>query len=369
MRIAIDGRAIQDHFPGIGRYTYNLAQALVALAPEEEWLLLFDPGAAAARLSPAALRGPASLQLVPVRAGIFALHAQWQIPALLRRLRAEVYHAPYYIMPYLPGRPAVVTVYDLIPLRYAGYFTPVQRLLFGVTMRLALHAARRVITLSAITATDLRLRLGVPEDKLAIIPAAAGPSFEPRPGAEIAELCARLRLPTAYVLYVASNKPHKNLSRLVQAWAQVKTDLPLVIAGHWDPRYPEAKRVAETLGLGARLRWLGPVAEADLGRLYSGATLFVFPSEYEGFGLPVLEAMACGAPVLCARTGSLAEVAGDAAVRFDPLDVAGMAAALQRLLDRPDLRLALRAQSLARAAQFTWEQAARETLAVYRSAA
>jgi alpha-1,3-rhamnosyl/mannosyltransferase len=140
----------------------------------------------------------------------------------------------------------------------------------------------------------------------------------------------------------------------------------LVIAGTWDPRYPESRQRAEALALKEAVHFLGPIVEEDLPTLYSGAVAFVFPSEYEGFGLPVLEAMACGTPVACSNTSSLAEVAGDAALLFDPTDVAAIADALTHLLHEPSLWADLRERGLRRTAQFSWERTARDTLAVYR---
>ncbi|HID89588.1 MAG TPA: glycosyltransferase family 1 protein, partial [Anaerolineae bacterium] len=182
-------------------------------------------------------------------------------------------------------------------------------------------------------------------------------------------------LPERYILYLGSNKPHKNLVRLVEAWALVTkrgtrdtehgSRTTLVIAGAWDPRYPESRERAESLGLG-NIRWLGPVPESDLPALYTGATVFVFPSLYEGFGLPVLEAMACGAPVICSNVSSLPEVAGDAAVTFTPTDPGAIADALDRVLNDAGLCADLRDRGLRRARLFSWDQSARRTLALYR---
>jgi alpha-1,3-rhamnosyl/mannosyltransferase len=169
-------------------------------------------------------------------------------------------------------------------------------------------------------------------------------------------------------LYIGSNKPHKNLMRLVKAWAKIPPppDISLVIAGVWDRRFPEVKLMAQELGLTGSMIFLGPVEEADLPALYSGALAFVFPSEYEGFGLPVLEAMACGVPVACSNVSSLPEVAGDAALTFAPMDVEAMAATLHRLIKDAELRVNLKERGLHRAAQFSWEKTAQATLHLYR---
>ncbi len=176
-------------------------------------------------------------------------------------------------------------------------------------------------------------------------------------------------LPDEYILYFGSNKPHKNLVTLVEAYATMaaETGARLVIAGYWDAAYPESRRRAEALGLGERVRFLGPVDEADAPALYSGATCFVFPSRYEGFGLPVLEAMACGAAVACSNTSSLPQVGGDAALYFAPEDIDGLAHALRRLISDPVLRQTLAQKGLEQARRFSWSRTATQTLEVYRS--
>jgi alpha-1,3-rhamnosyl/mannosyltransferase len=185
---------------------------------------------------------------------------------------------------------------------------------------------------------------------------------------------ARYGLPPNYVLYLGANKPHKNLERLVLAWEQVLAAQdgtpppPLVLAGHHDPRYPEARRLVTQRGLGQHVRFVPDVAEADVPALYSGAQLFVFPSFYEGFGLPPLEAMACGTPVLCSAASSLPEVVGEAALLFDPSSVPDLTAGLLRLLRDADLRARLAAAGRQQSRLFAWERTAHETLAVYAAA-
>lgn len=363
----LDLRTATAHFPGIGRYVVNLARAMVPLlASQERLILLRDP----TRPSPwnlSALAGE-RVQVVDVPFSPFSLRQQWAVPRLLARLGADLYHSPYYLMPYCPGVPAVLTVHDLIPLRLPRQSTLQARLLFRWTMALALRTVHQVVAVSEATRRDLLRWFRVPAGRVTVIPEAADPAFFPRPPAEIETVRRRYGLPDSFVLYVGSNKPHKNLPRLVEAWAQITEHgirNTLVLAGPWDPRYPEPRRRAEQLGL-ENVRWLGPVPEADLPALYSAATLFVFPSLYEGFGLPVLEAMACGVPVVCSDTSSLPEVAGDAALRVNPTDVEALAAAIERALADEALRADLRATGLERARQFTWEAVAQKTLGVYR---
>jgi glycosyltransferase involved in cell wall biosynthesis len=245
--------------------------------------------------------------------------------------------------------------------------------------RLALRASRRAIAISASARDDLAAAYHVPLERFAVTPLAADPRFRPQPPAAVAAVRAKYRLPARYILSLASNKPHKNLPRLVEAFAQVLQmadpywrseagERQLVIAGHWDPRHPEARALVERLGLQAVVRFLPGVAEADLPALLTGVEVFAFPSLYEGFGLPPLEALACGAPVLCGDTSSLPEVVGDAALRVDTRSVAALADALARLLDDAALREQLRAAGPARAGLFSWQRTAQATLAVYQEA-
>ncbi len=371
MRYAIDGRCIQDHFPGIARYTWNLVRALASHARDDEFVLLYDPLARNTRYELSPLAEEPNVRLVPGAAPLFSAGEQWQIPHQLRTLGPSVIHLPYYLRPYALPAPEVITAHDLIPLIHPEYFSLKERAIFRLAMGLDLSTARRVIAVSQATANDLQRHYRVSGARLVVIPEAADPAFAPQPAEAIAAIRQRYHLPEGYVLYLGSNKPHKNLVRLVEAWQQAAarvTPAVLAIAGHWDARYPQAQERAAALGIEDRIRFVGPVAEEDLPAVYSGAQLFVFPSLYEGFGLPVLEALACGVPVVCANTSSLPEVAGDAALLVDPLYPPALTEAICRVLEDAALARDLRARGLAQARRYSWEHTARETLAVYRQA-
>lgn len=376
----LDARAATPHFPGIGRYVSGLLREMPAMLQTGETLSCLYEKAhlqSAPDLQPTTqptnrpTNQPAhhpSIQPATISASPFSLAQQWRVPPRLRQAGASLYHSPYYLMPYRPGVPTVLTVYDLIPLYFPGLVSPRAALLFRLATSLALRAATRVIAISEAARQDFIRSFRLPPGKVLSIPLAAGASFHPRPAGEIEARRRKYELPEAYALYVGINKPHKNLVRLVQAWAQLPKDAPvLAVGGMWDPHYPEAKAAAGRLGLGERVRFIGPVDEASLPALYSGARLFVFPSLYEGFGLPVLEALACGAPVACSRTSSLPEVAGEAAVYFDPLNIGEIAGAVRRLSEDAGLRQELGRGGLERAASFSWQRTAAETFAVYRS--
>ncbi len=382
----LDARTATPHFPGIGRYATNLARALgPLLAPGERLTLLHHPehpialepaapataGRAPMSGAPAALEPPRPLSCA---VSPFSIAQQWEIPRLLGRLRADLYHSSYLVMPYRPGRPAIVTVYDLIPLLLPEHSSWRARFFFRWTMWLALRSAEQVIAISEATRRDLLAHFWFPPERVQTIPLAADPAFRPQPPTSEAAVRARHGLPERFVLYVGSNKPHKNLVTLVEAWGIAVSqgglgESVLAVAGPWDPRYEEARLRARDARLEDSVHWLGPVPLAELPALYAAATAFAFPSLYEGFGLPVLEAMACGTPVICSNTSSLPEVAGDAALLVDARDASALAAAIQQVLADEELHRQMQERGLAQAARHSWERNAEQTLELYRRCA
>jgi glycosyltransferase involved in cell wall biosynthesis len=365
----LDARTATDDFPGIGRYVSNLAQSIVPLlASDENLLLLYDPGISSRWTLPET-PFPA-VQIVPTSTSVFSIAQQWQIPRLLRKHRASVYHSPYYLMPYRPGVPTLVMIHDLIPQLFPEYASMRARLFFRLATRLALKAAELVSTNSQATRDTLLAHYPVPPANVISILPAPDPAMRPASPSVVADLRERLQLPDEYVLYVGSNRPHKNLARLLEAWRLIVADREatpiLVLAGPRDRCFPQVRRQAQDLGLSNAVCFLGPIAEPDLAALYSGAKLFVFPSLYEGFGFPAIEAMACGTPVACSNTSSLPEVVGEAAALFDPTSVEEISDVLRSLLQDAALRQDLARRGLDRASQFTWRRTASATLECYR---
>ncbi len=314
---------------------------------------------------------PGRVSRVEASVSPFGLAQQWRIPRLAGEIGAQIYHSPYYLMPYRMRLPTLFTLYDLIPQLFPRYVSLRARLLYRLATRLALRAATHVITISEATRADLLSHFDYPEERVSAIPLAPGPEFVPQSEGAQRRIRRKYHLPEHFVLFLGINKPHKNLENLIKAWKRVldassQPRLMLAIAGAWDERYPQAKVMALRGELTHSIRFLGPIPEGDLPALYSAATLFVFPSFYEGFGLPVVEAMACGTPVACSNRSSLPEVAGTAGVLFDPHDPADIAAAVVRLLSDHELRSQKSEQGLQQASQFSWEHCAAQTLDLYR---
>lgn len=376
MRIGIDGRALRDDFPGIGRYTHNLIAALQPLLEGDTLVVLHDP-TVKTRYGLQELATRPGIELVPCAIPLRALSQQWQLPRLLAGLRLDLLHAPYYFTAYrgLPC-PLVLSLHDLIPLVYPSSMpSPLHRLAYRTAARLAVGSATRIIACSQATRSDLVRAFGTPAERIAVIHDAAAPLFSPAPPEVVRRTRELYRVPPRYVLHVGVNKPHKNLSVLLEAYhsyavrTPVESRAALVLVGEHDPRYVSPRRWAAQLGLSRSVLALGTVPDDDLRALYSGATCFAFPSLYEGFGLPVLEAMACGAPVVCSSASSLPEVAGDAAILLPPGNAAAWTQSIGRLLEDETLQGSLRARGLTQAGRFSWAITAQETLAVYRAAA
>ncbi len=369
LHIVVDARATTAHFPGVARATLGLLRGLSQIAHDHRVSVVSLPDAPP--LTHPAFNDSRIARIV-TQATPLGLSQQWRLPILARALRADLWHAPYYVRP-LRGVPRpVVTVFDVIGHVVPGALPNLRaRLLFEATLRLSLRTAAHIVTSSEATRRDLIAIYGVARESISVIPLAADESFGPRSVREISALRDRYALPSRYALYVGSNKPHKNLDALIRAWAQVETDAMLVIAGRWDRRFESPKRLMRELWAHtsarpamSRVRFLHDLPDLDLPALLSGATMFVFPSRYEGFGLPPLEAMACGAPVIVANTSSLPEVVGDAGLLVAP-DHESLAEAIQRVLDDANLRDQLRERGLERARQFSWARTARATIAVY----
>jgi len=380
MRLGISGFFWNRGATGSGQYTHQLVRGLSRL-PNGPQLLLFraeneeDQGRvpdARGEMQERVLGSP-----VPLTRNLFKVwFEQVALPRACRNEGVDLVHVPYFAPPLVAGTKAVVTIHDLIPLVLPAYRESAWVRLYTRLVTAGARRAAAIVTDSRSSRDDILHLLGVPSSRVHLVHLAADEAFRPvADGKQVERVRERYGLPRQYVLYLGGFDQRKNLGTLLAAYATLGKDVSgrakLVIAGQLPSRdtdfFPDPRRQVQTHGLGDRVIFLGWVPEEDKPALYSGATLFVYPSLYEGFGLPVLEAMCCGTAVIASNSASLPEIAGNAAVLFDPHDVEGLAEAINALLQHPDRRERLAAKGLDRARFFSWEKTVAQTIEVYES--
>jgi glycosyltransferase involved in cell wall biosynthesis len=352
LTVAIDARKLVDF--GIGSYIEGLVRGFASLDREKRFVLL----------APAAhrelLQGlPANFEWVDEDAAGYSLREQFALSRQLEHIRPDLFHSPHYVLPARTPARVVVTIHDLIHLVHPEFLPHPLALPYARWMLArAVRRATRLLTVSEATANDLRKRLAVREGQITVAWNGVDDRFRAaRTSEEVRSELGALGLEPGYFLFVGNPKPHKNLDRLLAAFERLDDPAArLVVVG---------ARTPPTSDAGAKVRHLGRVDGARLPGLYRGALALVFPSLYEGFGLPVAEAMAAGLPVIASDTPAIAEIADDAAELVDPLDVEALAAAMRRLAADPERRKALAAAGLVRSDRFRWTETARRTLAVY----
>jgi glycosyltransferase involved in cell wall biosynthesis len=356
-RIGIDGRELADGIrTGIGRY---VMEALRAASLHGRNCIVYGDWSSRGDLALAGV----SLQSLKSSWTFWA--DQIVLPRRLKRDRISVFLSPYYKAPLRASCPVVITVHDLLFIEYLGHSRPIyDRMMTGMA-RLYAARATAIVTDSVYARRTILERLRVSPSKVRVIPLAVGDQFRPRPVA--LRLLERYGITQPYLLSVSNFLPHKNLQRLVQAYAALESSLrdryQLVLAGHGSGRAALIGRVTE-LGLKSQILFPGWIDEADMAALYSTCTACVLPSLVEGFGLPALEAMACGVPVTASNRTAIPEVVGEAGLLFDPEDIRDMMNSLARLLTEPDLRAMLVQRGLKRAEQFSGQQTAERLIAL-----
>ena len=364
MRIAIDARKLHDY--GIGTYVRNLVAQLARLGGDDTYVLVCRPDDA----EYVRALGP-QFEVRIEHAGNYSIREQISVPLALHRARVDVFHAPHYVVSPLTRCPTVVTIHDCIHLRFPQYLPNRAALVYARTvMRWAAHHARRVLTVSQASKDDIIHYLEVPESKVEVIHNALDERLATPPTADdIARVRDRFLLNAPFVLYAGNIKPHKNVDRLIEAYAILRRrgikHAKLLIIGDEISKYPNLRRIVHRHQLHQHVRFLGFVPDATLAVLYRLASVFVFPSLYEGFGLPPLEAMAAGVPVITSNVSSLPEVVGDAALLIDPLDPGQIADAITRVLHDPALAADLVRRGHERVKAFSWERSVARTRQVY----
>jgi glycosyltransferase involved in cell wall biosynthesis len=368
VRIGIDARKLHDF--GIGTYIRNLLRHLARLDRQTEFVVLCRPEDREALSSLGENFRP-----VPETSGNYSISEQIRIPLALKREGVTLFHAPHYVLPPLVRCRSVVTIHDCIHLMFPQYLPNRFALAYARTsIVLAARRATRVMTVSESSKRDILRFVDVRPEKIDVIYNAFDERFGVEPLEEdVVRVRERYQLHDEFVLYAGNVKPHKNLERLIEAFDLVRKrgldHLKLVLIGDEISKYAALRRAVHQHQLHKYVRFLGYLPEETLAVMYRLAGVFVFPSLYEGFGLPPLEAMASGTPVVTSNVSSLPEVAGDAAVLVDPYTPQAIADGIYKVLTDESLRRSLRQKGLARAAQFSWEQSVRRVRAIYGEAA
>jgi glycosyltransferase involved in cell wall biosynthesis len=364
VRIAIDARKLRDY--GIGTYIRNLLRHLARLDRTTEYIVLCQRSDShlAAELGE-------NFRVIPQRAPGYSLREQLTVPLDLRREGVDLFHAPHYVLPPLTPCRSVVTIHDCIHLRFPQYLP--SKLAYAYarsSLWVATHRSSRILTVSDASRRDILRYFRVPESKIDVIHNAIDERFGEKPAPDDVErVRERYQLYDPFVLYAGNIKPHKNLERLIEAFHILKKDgfepVKLLIIGDEISKYATLRRAVHRHKLHKYVRFFGFVPDRTLAVLYRLAAVFVFPSLYEGFGLPPLEAMASGTPVITSNVSSLPEVVGDAALLIDPYEPEAIADAMRRVLVDPSLREDLRARGLTRARHFSWERSIRRVREIY----
>lgn len=355
MRVGLDLHTVTGLMQGSRTYIDALARALLKAGGNDYLLYLPDP---ATSDYPGSSPRPVPASRARRLLGF---------GRALRRDRADLFHCQYLAPPLLPC-PCVLTLHDILHETHPQFYPGGLRRLMALLYPRSARSAAAVITGSEFSKREIMARYRVPGERIHVTPYAADQSFGPIPPERARQAAAAYGVHGPYILFVGRIEPRKNIAGLVEAFSLLAADgavrHTLVVAGMMDDLFKEF-HARTTARFGGRVRFIGKVEPGDLPVLYAGADLFAYPSFAEGFGLPPLEAMACGTPVVAAGTTSIPEVTGDAALLVDPSDTAGLAQAMRRVLDDRELSRALRAAGLERSRMFSWERTARQTLAVY----
>ncbi len=364
MRIAIDARKLRDY--GIGTYVRNVLKELARQDRANEYVLICHPD----HRGMAADLGP-NFQAAPDASRPYSVAEQFSVPLDLRRFKVDLLHEPHYVLPPFVPCPAVVTIHDCIHLRFPQYLPNKLAHVYARTfLWIATHQADRIITVSEASKRDILQYFRIPPEKIEVIYNGIDERFwTPPPEEEMDRVRQRYQLTDPFILYAGNIKPHKNLVRLIAAFDRLHREgfdtLKLLIIGDEISKYATLRRAVHRHKLHKHVRFLGFVSDHTLAALYRLAAVFVFPSLYEGFGLPPLEAMASGTPVVTSNVSSMPEVAGDAALLVDPCDEEAIAGGVRRALTDETLRADLRARGLARAREFSWSRAVERVREIY----
>ncbi len=369
MRIAVDARSVFPGCGGIGRYTQNLAAHMPALSPQDEFVLFCCTAKGAMRVAQA----PNTREEVFQTGMMDAMWEQLSLPNELARVEADAYHSPMFTLPAVTACPTVVTIHDVVFETHPEWVGDKLCSYLSKWSRFAAQTATRIVTVSEFSKQEIVRVYGVDPNRVDVTLEAADRRFFPIEERDHVErVAAKHGLPEQCLLYVGSMETKKNIENLLVAFKRAvdQAGLPhkLALVGGRGGQALDLDALLDRHGCRELVVRPGYVPDGDLPFIYNAAEAFIYPSLYEGFGLPPLEAMACGVPVISSNATSLPEVVGDAGVLVDPEDTDSMAEAIAGVLTDEGQRSDLRQKGLTRAAEFSWEQTARQTLDVYRQA-
>lgn len=354
MKIGIDARKLNDF--GIGRYIRELLGAMVEVRPEADITVIVKPEDVETTILPESIRRKAS------PAGLYSVSEMVELSVLARLEQFDIYHAPHYVVPIGLPCPAVVTIHDLIHIKFAPMFGRIKPMIARLLIQ---HAAQceAVLTVSEATAVDLVEIGGIDPGRIHVTPNAVTERFFiPAPSVDREAIRKRLGFAGPFILCVSNHRPHKNLPFLLEAFGRVQADYQLVVTSPYDE---ELAMLARGYGFAGRFHMMGFVDEDQLPALYNEADIFAFPSLYEGFGLPLLEAAASGTPVVAVRAPYLNELMSDAGVYVDSSNLEGFAAGLNRLITDREFYSAHAEKGRIQARTFSWQDSANKTFDVY----
>ena len=373
MRIVVDARKASRQNYGIGTYIRRLGETCARLSPSDDFVFLGKVDRADGKDVPrdaARITGD-NVTWVANLSSNYGLRELVSVSWQVRNLAGDVFHAPHYVYPLMLPCPGVVTIHDCIHLRFPQQFPKLGSNSYArMMMRRAVAKSNRVLTVSEATRADLVELVNADPSKIEVIPHGCDPYFlETVDDRELSNVAKKYSLDRPFLLNVTNIKPHKNLKRLLESFGQLRRDyddLDLVIAGGDFSQHPELLAACKSYGIEKRVKRVGFLPKKELRALYRLARIFVFPSLYEGAGLPPLEAMACGTPVVASDNSAIPEIVGRNALLVNPYRVDAITEAIRSLLENSSFRDALGAQGKIRAQEFDWDKSARRVLDIYR---
>lgn len=361
MKIAIDARMIKSEaMHGIARYVFELLNCFASLGEQDSFFIIVNKSSPLFKMS-----WPKNMQFVEIQSAWISFREQWELPRVLKKLKIDLFHSPSFVAPLFCPCQMIMTIHDLNHLVLPHFYTLVHQFYYLTFVRTCIKKSRFLLTVSQFSKDEIVRTIGATRDKIFVTYNGVSENYRPIQDRKWLIYVKELYdLPEKFLFCLSNNKPHKNIHQLVRAYVHSNLTIPLVLGGQVDLKLI---KIAESYGKKHLLYFTRFIEEEHLPAFYNLCSLFVYPSTYEGFGLPALEALACGAPVIVARSSSLPEVVGSHAIFIDPYDFQLISQVLeQSLKEAPFYKLEKRQKSIEHACNFSWVSMAKKTLEVYQ---